>query len=121
VQIKQVANNYDEMDLWAADETQDPVKIYSSVKLSVPVVNGTSTINKLWLEFNTSTAAFVRGDLRDFVAYVRNVVALQNVANPTSLLQRPAAGATTLPPVQTLPPNQQAKPAAPTNLRIITS
>jgi hypothetical protein len=41
-----------------------------------------------WLEFNTSSNNRA-GTTFDLVAYVRNVVMLKGVTNPTSLLQRP--------------------------------
>lgn len=112
VRIEQRANDYDYMDLWVADESTEPVQIYSRIALSVrspSAERGTNQIDTFWLEYNTSTDRFVRGNQRDLVAYVRNFAVLRDTGNPTSLMLRPAAGT---------PPTMN-RPAAPRNLRIV--
>ncbi len=89
VQIQQRASDYEIMNAWIADETRDPVQLFSNVLLSLSG-GGTSpnTIPKFLVEFNTSTDTIKpgRGDL---VAYVRNFVALRNPSNVSSLLVKP--------------------------------
>ena len=114
VRIEQRANDYDYMDMWVADETRAPVQIYRRIPISVyPTGTPANSILKFWLEFNTSTTEFKRGDQRDLVAYVRNFAALVNPpADVSPLLLRPNGG---VPP----PFVGSRTPAAPTNLRII--
>jgi hypothetical protein len=107
--IKQRANDYDYVDMWVADETQDPVQVLMNVPISVrPTGKAPNSIYKFWLEFNTSVDSYFRIDNRPLVAYVRNFVALRDTADPRNLLVRPVPGAQ---PV--------AGPAAPRNVRII--
>jgi hypothetical protein len=91
VRIEQRANDYDYMDFWVADEVTDAIQIYSRIPLSVrpDSTTGVHTIQNFWLEFNTSTDLFVRGDSRDLVAYVRNIVGLRTNSDPKNILQRP--------------------------------
>lgn len=92
VRVDQRANDYDYFDLWAADESTDPVKVYSRVPMSLrPMGNPANSIHMFWLEFNTSTNPYVRGSVRDFVTYVRNFVALRDVTDVDSVLIRPGA------------------------------
>jgi hypothetical protein len=110
VRIEQRANDYDYMDMWAADEMLNPIQIYRHIPISIPTT-GSANILKFWLEFNTSTSDYKRGNPRDLVAYVRNFVALLNPPSDVSpLLLRPSAGV----PVATVGP----KP--PRNVRIIS-
>jgi hypothetical protein len=88
VQIEQRAGDYDYMDMWIADETRDAVRTYTRLPL---IVQGGS-IDEFYLEWNTSTDEHVRGDTRDFVSYVRNVVVLRDAGDPTKFLQRPLGG-----------------------------
>jgi hypothetical protein len=106
VRIEQRANDYDYVDYWVADEATNPVQIYSRIPVSLPSPN---TIERFWLEFNTSTDMFTRSDMRDLVAYVRNVAVLRDVADVRPLFQRPLAGT----PVQT------STLSPPQNLRIV--
>ncbi len=89
VQIEQRANDYEYMTFWVADVNRDPVKLFDRVRLSLPK-SGVSpnNITKFLVEFNTSTNT-LRAGRADFVAYTRNFVALQDVADPTPLLVRP--------------------------------
>jgi hypothetical protein len=107
VRVQQIANDYEAVDMWVADEQQSPVRVYANV----PMSEKGSGIPEFWVEFNTSTNKFVRGNGRDLVAYVRNFVALRDVADTASLLVKPLAGAP-LPPSKTLP-------KTPVNLRIV--
>lgn len=117
VRIEQRPNDYDYMDMWVADETRDPVQIYRHIPISVrPTGSPGNSIDKFWLEFNTSSTGFVRGDSRDLVAYVRNFVALMNPpADVSPLLLRPLGG---VPPAYTGPPPMVAA-RPPANVRIL--
>jgi hypothetical protein len=107
--IRQKSNDYDYVDMWLADESQDPVQVLFNVPVSVRSTGKTpNSIQKFWLEFNTSTDTYYRLDNRSLVAYVRNFVALRDTPDPRSLLVRPVPGAE---PV--------SGPAAPRNVRII--
>jgi hypothetical protein len=100
------------LTLWAADVNRNAVKIYDRYpwKRDAP-----GMIEKFWLEFNTSTDYVVptRGPI---TSYVRNVAILRDVADPTTLLQRPYS--TTSPPPSESSPTSAA-PAPPTNVRIV--
>jgi hypothetical protein len=97
VRLDMRSNDYDYMDYWVADETRNAVQIYQGLQLTA------SMVNKFWIEFNTSTDRFVRGNTRDLVAYVRNVVVLRNVpaADLPELLEPPVGSNPGPPP----PPN----------------
>lgn len=86
VQINQIANDYAVMDAWVADETHAAVQLYASILTTLP----SQRMQKFWIEFNTSTDNYVRGDARDLVAYVRNFVALMDVADVQALLVQPS-------------------------------
>jgi hypothetical protein len=108
IRINQKANDWDDLDAWVADETTGPVQVLRGLKLSVIPTGGLpNSIADFWLEFNTSTEAFLRPDSRDLVAYVRNFVALKDVGDVSNLLIRPVPGAAPTP-----------GPAAPKNVRI---
>jgi hypothetical protein len=95
--------------MWVADETHDPVQTLMNVPVSVrPTGKTPNSIQKFWLEFNTSTDAYTRLDNRELVAYVRNFVALRDTADPRPLLARPVPGAAAAP-----------GPSAPRNVRIL--
>lgn len=98
VLLEMNANDYDVFNFWAADEDTAPVQVYTDVEFTV------DTVSRFWIEFNTSTDRFVRGNTRDLVAYVRNVAILRDV-NVPSLLQGPAGGV--------------PLPGPPTNLRVL--
>jgi hypothetical protein len=109
VNIRQRASDYDYVDMWVADESQDPVQVLFNVPISVrPDGKTPNSIAKFWLEFNTSVDTYYRIDNRPLVSYVRNFVALRDTPDPRSLLVRPVPGAE---PV--------AGPSAPRNVRII--
>jgi hypothetical protein len=109
VMVKQVANDYDLMSAWVADEQTNPVQVYADVPMSLR----STGLKEFWAEFNTSENRYVRGSQRDLIAYVRNVVVLQDPMNPLALMLRPTAGVP-------LPVPPGAAPAAPRNLRIIS-
>jgi hypothetical protein len=94
VRIDQRASDYDYMDMWVADETQNPVQVYKNIPISVrPYGSPVNSIRKFWLEYNTSSDEFLRGNGRDFVAYVRNFASLINPPSDlSSLLVKPVGG-----------------------------
>jgi hypothetical protein len=113
VVVEQRANDYDYIDMWAADELQGPTMIYKRIPAST-YSKGVHTINKFWIEFNDSAARLPAGrttDFRDLVAYVRNFAALRNIGDVSPLLQRPVPGV--------LPGPTVAGPGAPQNVRIL--
>lgn len=99
LQIQQNANDYERITLWMADENRGPVMMYSPDTTQVGLLD--PSMSKFWIEFNTSTYQWTRGDMRDLVLYVRNFVMLVNPGDVSSLLVRPASGTTGPPP----PPN----------------
>jgi hypothetical protein len=106
--LRQRTRDYDYVDMWVADESRDPVQVLMNVPISVrPTGRTPNSIQKFWLEFNTSTDDYMRLDNRPLVAYVRNFVALQDPGDPRSLLIRPVPGAQAV-----------SGPAAPRNVRI---
>jgi hypothetical protein len=113
VRVEQRANDYDYIDMWAADEATNPTLIYKHIPAST-YKKGLPTINKFWIEFNDSAARLTEGrttDFRDLVAYVRNFAALKNIGDITPLLQRPVPGV--------LPGPTVSLPGAPQNVRIL--
>jgi hypothetical protein len=110
VNVRQRANDYDYVDMWVADETQDPIQILSNVAISVrPTGKTPNSIQKFWIELNTSTDDYLRLDGRDLVTYVRNFVALRDSGDPRPMLIRPVPGAQAAP-----------GPSAPRNVRIVS-
>ena len=108
VNLKQRTNDYDYVDMWMADERRDPIQVLFNVPISVrPSGRNPNSIQKFWLEFNTSSDDYFRADNRPLVAYVRNFVALRDVSDPRSLLIRPVPGAQAV-----------DGPSAPRNVRI---
>lgn len=106
VRIEQRANDYDYVDFWIADETTGPVQMYRQMPVSVRSTPlPAHSIQKFWLEYNTSVDLYLRGNERDLVAYVRNFVALQQSApsDMSGVLLRPGIS-TPPPPVGPLPP-----------------
>jgi hypothetical protein len=100
VLLNQQAGTYDTVSLWVADETTGPVQVHNDLQFEV--TNG--GVGFFWLEFNTSLNTAKAGR-PDITAYVRNFVALRDVANPTSLMVKPTSG--------------NSGPMPPTNVRII--
>jgi hypothetical protein len=92
------------VSLWVADETRNAVQLYNRVEM-----RSAGQLTTFWLEYNSSQSR-IGGPL---VAYVRNIVGLRNVANPTTLFLRPLSGGTLPPPTTTT-----VTPSAPSNLRI---
>jgi hypothetical protein len=82
IRIKQVANDYDTVDMWVADETREPIQIYSGLQISVrPDLKVGERISKWWIEFNDTFAEHALGSInpfRDRVAYLRNFAVLQD-------------------------------------------
>jgi hypothetical protein len=115
VVVDQRANDYDYIDLYAADEQTGPVQIFKRIAVSTFTNRaGVSTINKFWLEFNDSMDRLPverAASQADMVAYVRNFAAFRNIGDVTPLLQRPVAGV--------LPGNTTELPGAPKNVRIV--
>lgn len=108
--FRQRANDYDYVDFWLADEEQEPIQVLANIPVSLrPTGRNPHSIQKFWVELNTSTDDFFRIDNRDLVAYVRNFVALQDPADVRPLLVRPVPGAQAV-----------SGPAAPRNVRIIS-
>jgi hypothetical protein len=96
--------------MWVADETTEPLQVLVNVPISVRPTGGTpNSIQKFWVELNSSSDEYLRVDNRDLVVYVRNIVALRDTADVRPLLIRPAPGAQAVP-----------GPAAPRNVRIIS-
>jgi hypothetical protein len=110
VVVKQVANDYDPLDMWIADEVTAPVHVY----VNVPKSLRTGGVREFWAEFNTSTNPFVRGSQRDFVTYIRNFVALRDVSYPEGLMVKPDGTATLTNSSST------GAPKPPSNLRIVS-
>lgn len=112
--VDQRANDYDLLSLWVADTETDPVQILDRREME----SRASRIEEFYLEYNTSenTLRAGRGTL---VSYVRNLVALSDVGDPTGLMQRPGAGGALPPPSSPPPPSSGTRPSAPRNLRII--
>jgi hypothetical protein len=91
--LDQRANDYDYVSLWAADEEQNPVQIYSRIPMSIPpstVAETLEGIHKFWWEIDTSTGEMRRDTAHDYVFYSRNFVALKNPGDVTPLLVKPA-------------------------------
>ena len=61
-----------------------------------PTGTPANAIHSLWLEYNTSTDAFVRGTDRDLVSYVRNIVVLRDAAGGILSLALAGLGVVTL-------------------------
>jgi hypothetical protein len=75
--IEQRANDYDYVSAWIADENNDPVQMYNHLPISVRTNSSpANSIEEFYLEFNTSTEDYTRGNDRDFVSYVRNLAVL---------------------------------------------
>jgi len=72
---------YTSISWWMADENQAPVQILKDARM---LSYGAHT--EFWYEYDTSRAERVGGPM---AAWGRNVVILKDVANPSSLLQKP--------------------------------
>jgi hypothetical protein len=110
--VEQRANDYDYVDMWVADEVQNPTLIYKRIPAST-FSKGTPSIKKFWLEFNDSAARLPEEralNPRDMVAYVRNFAAMMNLTDVAPLLQRPVPGV--------LPGDTSSGPGAPKNVRV---
>lgn len=106
---------YDRLSLWMADERVEPVQIYDQLEMTA----AQDMLTKFRLEYNSSGD---RASTVPLVGYARNYAVLRNVADPTSLFQRPGAGGELPPyvpgPTPTPTPTPTA-PSAPRNLRIV--
>jgi hypothetical protein len=80
------AGEWHTFSVWMADETRAPVQLINALQMK-PSPGGDGW-ESFWLEYNTSSASIpaTRGPL---VAYIRNVVMLKGVSDPTALLQSP--------------------------------
>jgi peptidoglycan hydrolase-like protein with peptidoglycan-binding domain len=78
------------VSVWMADETQEPIQLLDKLSFS-----DARTLKKFWIEFNTSQYGRVGGEL---VAYVRNVVVLSGLSDPTAILEKPIGGDFVMPP-----------------------
>ena len=109
----EIVNDY--VTFYMADEGQAPRMLLNRVPMHLPIDHETesrrSSMNRFWLEFNTSTSALTRSDQRDLVSYVRNFAMLRNPGDVTPLLIRPSGG---VPPPYTGPALR-----SPSNLRIL--
>jgi hypothetical protein len=106
VLIEHVVGDWDRLSLWVADESRDPVKLLDGIRFEAE----SSRFHDFWLEFNTSLDE-VKPNRGPVVTYVRNVVMLRDMANPASILQKPARASARSTASSTL--------AAPRNLRIV--
>ncbi len=82
--LEQRANDYDLVDAWIADETRPPIQILRALPVSVR----SGRVDTFLIEFNTSMGRF-RGNTRDLVAYVRNVLVLRDPGDTVPLLVKP--------------------------------
>lgn len=91
VHIEHVIDDYDILNVWVADEVQDPVHIFDNVRVKAwqpGVPNG--VIRQWWVELNTSDTEHFRLDMRDLVAYIRNFSAhTMPVEDVAALLVKP--------------------------------
>jgi hypothetical protein len=122
MEVEIVPGGFDRVSLWIADERRDPVQLLNRLE-----IESAGTLTEFWVEFNSS-ANRAGGPL---VAYVRNVVMFSNLADPTTILQRPWTDPNAPPPPTPPPysPSTQSPttapprvivPTAPQNVRIIT-
>jgi hypothetical protein len=81
VKITQRANDYELVSLWVGDENNDAVQIIDELQFAV-----FGSVVQFWLEYNTSTTSTGAGDR---VSYARNWVALRDIADVSSVFQRP--------------------------------
>ena len=70
------------ISFWIGDETRDPVQILSQAQMW----SGSASHRLFWIEWNTSTTGTM---VAPMTSYSRNVVMLRNLADPTSVFQRP--------------------------------
>lgn len=105
VYLEQRPNDLDRVSMWMADEHTPAVQLLKDVTLQV---RGTpSTVSEFWVELNTSQDGY-KGSLDPLVSHFRNFVALQDVRDPTTLLQSPVGDSV-----------GGRRPSAPRNLRIV--
>jgi hypothetical protein len=97
VRIEHKAEGPSLLDYWVADAETAPVQILRQIPVTIPAAG----IDKFWLEFNTSTDRFVRGDLRELVAYVRNIAVLRDPGD--GWLQKPASSTASTPTPDPVP------------------
>lgn len=90
IRIDQRANDWDYFDMWVADEHTDPVLIYGQVPLSVNQGKTVHSAREFWFALGNSSTAYLRGDLRDLVAYFRNFAVNIDPPDVQALLVRPA-------------------------------
>jgi hypothetical protein len=74
-----------DFSLWMADENREPVQVYADAWVKP---NTTGTWNRWEIELNTSTSTVPAGR-GELALYVRNLVMLADVLDPTPLLVKP--------------------------------
>jgi hypothetical protein len=116
VEVEVIPGAFDRVSLWIADERRGPVQLLNRLE-----IESAGTLTNLWMEFNSS-ANRTGGPL---VAYLRNVVMFSNLADPTTILQRPWSDPNHPPPPTPPPYSPSTGPPpvvvpAPQNVRIIT-
>lgn len=75
--LEQRVNDWDILDVWAADEDQSPVRIYTDIPISLKISGTTVGLTTFLAEFNTSDSDLTRPEMRDLVSYMRNWAALR--------------------------------------------
>lgn len=81
------AGEFHEFSLWVADEGRDPVLINDRLPMKPNYAGGANGWEKFWIEYNTSGKGVE--ELGPRVSYVRNVVMLRGVNDPSRLFARP--------------------------------
>jgi hypothetical protein len=90
IRVTQRANDWDTFDMWVASTSTAPVQIYKDVPLSVNQGKALHSLESFWFAFGNSNDLWLRGNLRDLVAYVRNWAVLKT-PDVTGLLVQPVA------------------------------
>lgn len=80
VEVDIIEEGFDRVSMWVADERRDAVQLLDRRELE-----SAGSLTNFWFEYNGSEAR-TGGPL---VGYVRNLVVLRNVSNPSALFQRP--------------------------------
>jgi hypothetical protein len=90
IRVTQRANDWDSFDMWVASESAPAVQVYKDVPLSVSQGKELQSLGSFWFAFGNSNDLWLRGDLRDIVAHVRNWAVLKT-SDMTGLLVQPVA------------------------------
>lgn len=93
VQVSHVANDYDLVSLWIADEQREPVLVIDKLQISItPDASVGERLHKFWFEFNDTYTRHCCGSVnpfRDRDVWLRNWAVLKNPSNLPTLLVRP--------------------------------